>query len=364
MTNSQNGLPTDPEIIDKYLWVLTRIEKEREITPEGETIPYPKHNAQQMSKGILTTQEEDSILRSLEQRRIIEITIKKRELYFEFAPGVTDYIRAIRIPDLDKFKNYRDKLLELKEALKKELIEEVGKKIKEQIKPLKELGKQISLVARSSHIKEYDEAFRKISEQIAPLKDILEEVSRLQSTYAIHAKNYLTPALQRLITPIRQIEEQMKRFELFLEDLEYPKEAFISSDVIQAKQGAETISELREIRKLIEKSTTKKDEPIRIKWFNYKNNSISFYGDIYKPRNEPQAKFIRQLVMKCQRENNNGTVLKGGQRVSEKNLSSKINLTMEQIRYIRKQLNRSFKDKGFPLKIDLNAEGILLIYTI
>jgi len=100
------------------------------------------------------------------------------------------------------------------------------------------------------------------------------------------------------------------------------------------------------------------------KWFNYKNNSISFYGDTYKPRREPQAKFIRQLAMKHQREKNNGTILKPGQRVSEKDLSREINLTIEQFRQIKKQLKRSFKDKGFPLKIDADAEGILLIYTI
>ena len=128
------------------------------------------------------------------------------------------------------------------------------------------------------------------------------------------------------------------------------------------------LEELKKIKEKIDKKLieefNERQKELSVKWFNYKNNSISFYGNIYKPRNKPQAKLIRQLVMRYQRENNNGTVLKEGQRVSENNLSNEINLTIEQLRHIKKQLKRSFKDKGFPLKIDSDAEGILLIYTI
>lgn len=141
---------------------------------------------------------------------------------------------------------------------------------------------------------------------------------------------------------------------------------FIPAGVEQSERGREwldLIQQLQYIRKTLG-DLHKDHEPMPTKWFNPKNNSISFYGNIYKPRNELQAKFIRQLVMKHQRENNKGTVLKEGQRVSEKNLSSEINLTIEQLRHIKKQLQRSFKDKGFPLKIDSHAEGILLVYTI
>lgn len=124
------------------------------------------------------------------------------------------------------------------------------------------------------------------------------------------------------------------------------------------------IIHLNRVHNYLIQELNKIDEMEVPKWFNHKNNSISFYGEVYKSRNEAQAQFVKQLVMNHQRENNNGTILKRGQRISENDLSNVINLSIGQVREIKKQLNRCFESKGFPLKIDTNTKGILLIHTI
>jgi len=279
----------------------------------------------------------------------------------KFYPEIISPKEVLTIKQVEE----RIKKYEEKTALKKEVIEEVNKELEEKRKVFEKLGKQFSSLIPPDNIhawERYKELSQEISKQAEPMKKALEQ---LNVVYSGSIQNSLAPVLQRLALSLKRLEEQIKNFNELYKTPDYSlSEAIISPNLIRAQQEAEIISELKEVRKLIEKSTIKKDEPIPIKWFNHKNNSISFYGEIYKPRNEPQAKFIRQLVMRHQRENNNGIVLKEGQRVSENNLSSEINSTIEQLRQVKKQLKRSFKDKGFPLKIDSNAEGVLLIYTI
>ncbi len=99
------------------------------------------------------------------------------------------------------------------------------------------------------------------------------------------------------------------------------------------------------------------------KWFNYKNNSLIFYDKLYKPKREIQGKIIRNLVIRHQEENTSGKILKPGERIREEALVSMVGSTVPELRNVRKQLKRTFKERGFPLKIDLNSEGILLIRT-
>jgi len=129
-------------------------------------------------------------------------------------------------------------------------------KLNERQKELKELEERIYSRIRKEldvpiqYFKSYEEIINTISKQLAPAKNALEEISRLQST----TKSYLTPTLQRLVIPIKQIEEQIKNFnELYKTTDHLPSETIISPDVIRIKQGAEMISELKEIRKQIEK---------------------------------------------------------------------------------------------------------------
>ena len=383
----------EEEFNQEVLWILHEIKKELLATPKGKRVEF----SIRYYSGAPSAERQRKLLYKLQEWKALE-KIESGDLFADnFLSPPKKYLLLINQQKFDRFcKKWenidenpwlteRTKIIQRNKLIGKqkgkdiridlkvpaeetrkqfeELFEELDKKQKALGKLEEQISSQIckDLSVPIQYFKSYEEITKKISEQLAPFKSALEEISRLQST----TKNYLTPALQRLTAPIKQIEEQIRNLnELYKVSDHSLSEAIISPDLMLVQQGAEMISELREVRKLIEKYTIKKDETISVKWFNYKNNSISFHEEIYKPRSEPQARLIRQLVMKCQKENNNGTVLKEGQRVSENNLSNEINLTIEQLRHIKKQLKRSFKDKSFPLKIDSNAEGILLIYTI
>lgn len=107
----------------------------------------------------------------------------------------------------------------------------------------------------------------------------------------------------------------------------------------------------------------KKNGKISEEWFDYRTNSISFGGSNYTPNNTAQGKFIRQLSIRCQKQNKNGDILEKGDRVSSTFLANDAGVTAKEILSIRKQLMRTFKDNKFPLEIDKNSDGILLIYT-
>jgi len=115
-----------------------------------------------------------------------------------------------------------------------------------------------------------------------------------------------------------------------------------------------------------ELSLSQDSQKIIENWFSCKNGSvaITFYGNVYKPRTKPQVEFIMQLAMKHQKQNDAGKTLQKGERVSEEFLVNKIGITVKRLKAIIKQLRRSFDDKGFPLKIDSNSDGILLVHTI
>ena len=310
------NFPTDPDVIEEYLNILNRIERERQRTPAREPIAFPIPKGIVFAKGVPLPEQETSILRILEGDGIIKITQKTR--LFVDSLGLDPYensetIRAVIIPDLKKFENYRDKLSELKnqsgksykerkadtgarakeikrqlgegvekerkkEALKKELIEEVGKKIKKQIKPFEELGRQISSQAQKDFknfgFKQYRKFIEKIDEQAGPMKRALEQFT---AVYSDSVQNFLTPALQRLIESIKPIEEEMKRLNPLFEYPEYPKEAFISSDVMRARQGAETILKLENIEALLQGLLSKDKK---------KPKQVEIIEEIQKEKNE------------------------------------------------------------------------------
>ncbi len=164
----------------------------------------------------------------------------------------------ITITGRKKFENYCNKIL------RQCKFEETNKKIEEQIKPLKKLGKQISLVVHSSSIRNYEEVFKKISEQLTPIKDTLEKVGRLQSTTE-YAKSRLTPALQRLATPVKQMEEAMKTLKEYSHpDAEVP----IPSDIKRVRQEDKIISRIQKIeallRELLIENVKNKQKPMPI----------------------------------------------------------------------------------------------------
>ncbi len=196
--------------------------------------------------------EENVILRIKNLSRLKEI---KRE-----TDEKLKWMAEIRVEEIENQLEEGVEKEKEKEALKKEIIEEANKKIEEQIKPLKKLEKQISLVARSSSIKNYEEAFKKISEQLAPTKNILNALKSALAKYNTSAttiQHTLTPVMQRLTIPIKQIEKAMKTLKEHSR-IEIPNaEALIPSDIRRAKQEAEMVSELKDIKKLMAKLLTK-----------------------------------------------------------------------------------------------------------
>ena len=108
-------MPSDPEIIKEYLWIVNQIEKERQRTPNGEPIAYPVSDKTPTASGAPMPEKETLILKKFEQEELIKITTKKVERHFPYAPGVTDFVRAVIIPDSKKFEDYQTKLLEAEE---------------------------------------------------------------------------------------------------------------------------------------------------------------------------------------------------------------------------------------------------------
>jgi len=294
------NFPTDPEVIEEYLNILNRIEKERQRTPKGEPIAFPVPKGILYAKGVPLPEQETSILRIFEQDGIIEITEKTIPIIDEFDPYEnSETIRAVKIPDLDKFKNYRDKLSELKnqsgksykerkadaearakeikkqleemnmnikqeekEIVKKEIIEETNKKLEEQRKAFEKLGKQFSSLISPDSIRaweRYKKLSQEISKQAEPMKKALEQ---LNAVYSGSTQNSLAPVFQRLAESIKPIGEQMKKWDEIYRDTQPHDSFLISPEIIQARQKTETILTIRSIETLLQKLLSKdKQEP-------------------------------------------------------------------------------------------------------
>jgi len=114
----------------------------------------------------------------------------------------------------------------------------------------------------------------------------------------------------------------------------------------------------------IKKGKSNEEESRSTDWFNYKKCSVTFRGETYKPRKEEQAKFIKELIIRHQTKNNSGVILKRGETIPINNLSAVLKLSEARIKKLKKQINRTFGERKFPLEIELNVDGILLIHTI
>jgi len=109
-------LPNDPKAIEEYLNILNRIEQQRQKTSIRKPVAFP------IPKGVPFPEQETSMLEKLEQDGLIKIT--QKTIPFIDPLGLDPYenietIRAIEIPNLDKFKDYRAKLSKLKAQLSK-----------------------------------------------------------------------------------------------------------------------------------------------------------------------------------------------------------------------------------------------------
>lgn len=221
----------------------------------------------------------------------------------------------------------------------------------------------LSSLENQDFLKRYEDISREMEERLAPLKSTIEIASRTYSNYS----NILAPVIRNIEPIIQNIENQMKVYSSIFEHRKsYYTEETIFPKCLYKKdtQSDATIAELRKLRKLVKKLLIPRDNKDFPKWFDHRNNSINFYGKIYKPRMASHAKFIFQLVIRHQRDNKNGVVLDKGEKISEKILSDKIGSSIKNLKGMRKEVNRVFRDKGFPLRIDSATDGIILIHTI
>jgi hypothetical protein len=109
--------------------------------------------------------------------------------------------------------------------------------------------------------------------------------------------------------------------------------------------------------------------------FNYSKCQFFYKGEVYRPRNETKREFIKKLWEKHHKQNNKKQIITQGERLPESYFAIKINMirevrefenkrTKRRFKETKKELNRIFRDKKFPIKIDSNKEGLLLIRTI
>ena len=105
-----------------------------------------------------------------------------------------------------------------------------------------------------------------------------------------------------------------------------------------------------------------KDEEYK-SWFDIKDCSIFFGKMTYKPKFSNQKKVIKELVMMHQEKDAKGNITNPGNRIKEENLCNELDIKPDRFVAIKKQLDRDFKAKRFPLILDCNDKGILLIHT-
>lgn len=109
--------------------------------------------------------------------------------------------------------------------------------------------------------------------------------------------------------------------------------------------------------------------------FNHKNCSLIFNSETYKSRGGVRKALIKNLWMKHQKQNNKGKIIQKGERLPESFFAVEIGMIREveefksqriknKFKRIKKELNRIFSNKKFPIRIDSTAEGILLIWTV
>ncbi|GMX58689.1 MAG: hypothetical protein MCSN_3430 [Candidatus Microsyncoccus archaeolyticus] len=175
-------------------------------------------------------------------------------------------------------------------------------------------------------------------------------------TSAIEQVEKTKKEVEEAILPILPTIEILKENKIFLDRVFKKEEPVMLTKYINPER--EILNEAREIKELIKDKNTNKE----LEYFN--KNYIIFNGKIYKPFKKIYKDFINELKKKHQKENNNGTVLNKGERMPEKLLSNKLGISIKSIREIKKGVNRSFRDKEFPLRIDTTEEGLLLIHTI
>ncbi|MSU44960.1 hypothetical protein EXS45_02160 [Candidatus Nomurabacteria bacterium] len=109
--------------------------------------------------------------------------------------------------------------------------------------------------------------------------------------------------------------------------------------------------------------------------FNYTDASLTLNGKFYKPTEETRKKLLQELWKKKQIKNVKEVIVTDGERMRESSLALMagfINSEQEfnfaenknTFKETIKQMNRIFKDdKKFPIIIDTDKVGILMIYT-
>lgn len=109
--------------------------------------------------------------------------------------------------------------------------------------------------------------------------------------------------------------------------------------------------------------------------FDVKNCCFLNRNKYYKPSDKTRKELIQKLWTFHQRQNDKGKIKKEGERFPESYFAIQINMirevkefenknTRKRFKEMIKGLNRIFKDKEFPIKINSEKKGLLLILII
>ena len=214
-----------------------------------------------------------------------------------------------------------------------------------------------------------EKTLKKIREFLQDIEEAFKIKMVLNSSKFISASVPLYPENCKPSQKVRICKERKEFLTNFEQEekilkINRPEELTTEMDFITVRVDIKKFNEFYEKiqERVVEEDSVAQLSEVK-KWFNHKNNSLIFYDKLYKPRKGIQGKIIRNLVMRHQEENTSGKILKPGEKIREEELAIIVGSTIHKLSEVRKQLKRTFKERGFPLKIDLDSEGILLIRT-
>ena len=265
----------------------------------------------------------------------------------------------------------QDKNLSIPEELRKnaeKALRQVNESLAPQLDALESVGKSVSRIFNGvtpmaqTHFDAMNQMAKNLEPVIREFEKNQEWIKRIYESSTISSVEAMNPI-------IKDIEKSLEESRKLYEGYKSNKTIMIPVTPRERPTGhdKEILAELKILREFFIKNShpeTGESQTQPLSWFNSRTCAITFNGERYLPRQQAHAKLLRYLFANHQEKKNNGEILKEGQRMTEANLAGILDLTIQEFREIKKQVDRKFRENNFPLKIDKNVDGILLIHTV